>query len=317
MFASLFSGYQLASIEKISLDRQFTKPTLAQELVSSRQHSPTSKHVSQVPVFAVTSGKGGVGKTNVVANLAAALALRKKRVMVIDADLGLANLDLILGVRPAYTLADFFTGLVALNDVIIQNRNGILLLPGACGVQEVTTLRHDQKIALLTEIDALGYEVDLVLVDTGSGISDAVTYFATSAQEIVVVVTPEPSSMTDAYALIKVLAFAYHEKRFRILANNVSGEEEALYLFDGLSKTALRFLNASLDFFGWIPRDPQLIRAVAHSQMVVTEASDAPSAKAFIILAERMIEMTSARVRVKGNVQFFFRRLLEGGRAAQ
>ena len=293
------------------------KPTFAQEPVPPRQRSAAPKRVSQVPVFAVTSGKGGVGKTNVVANLAAALALRKKRVMVIDADLGLANLDLFLGVRPVYTLADFFTGVVALDEIIISNRNGILLLPGACGAQEVTPLHHDQKIALLTELDALSHEVDLVLVDTGSGISDAVTYFATSAQEIVVVVTPEPSSMTDAYALIKVLAFAHHEKRFRILANNVSGEEEALHLFDALSRTALRFLNASLDFFGWVPRDPQLIRAVARSEMVVTGASDAPSAKAFAVMAERMIEMTSTRVRIKGNVQFFFRRMLEGGRVAQ
>ena len=293
------------------------KPTLAQELVFSRRRSATSKRVSQALVFAITSGKGGVGKTNVVANLAAALAQRKKRVMVIDADLGLANLALFLGVRPANTLADFFTGLVALNEIIISNRNGILLLPGACGVREITSLRHDQKIALLTELDALSHEVDLVLVDTGSGISDAVTYFATSAQEIVVVVTPEPSSMNDAYALIKVLAFAHHEKRFRILANNVSGEAEALHMFDALSRSALRFLNASLDFFGWVPRDPQLIRAVARSQMVVTEASDAPSAKAFAVMAERMIEMTSARVRIKGNVQFFFRRMLEGSREAR
>jgi flagellar biosynthesis protein FlhG len=293
------------------------KPTLAQELVFSRWRSATSKRVSQALVFAITSGKGGVGKTNVVANLAAALAQRKKRVMVIDADLGLANLALFLGVRPAYTLADFFTGLVALDEIIISNRNGILLLPGTSGVREITSLRHDQKIALLTELDALSHEVDLVLVDTGSGISDAVTYFATSAQEIVVVVTPEPSSMNDAYALIKVLAFAHHEKRFRILANNVSGEAEALHMFDALSRSALRFLNASLDFFGWVPRDPQLIRAVARSQMVVTEASDAPSAKAFAVMAERMIEMTSARVRIKGNVQFFFCRMLEGSREAR
>ena len=317
MFASLFSGNRLASIEKISLDGQFMKPTLAKELVFSRRRSATSKRVSQALVFAITSGKGGVGKTNVVANLAAALAQRKKRVMVIDADLGLANLALFLGVRPANTLADFFTGLVALDEIIISNRNGILLLPGASGVREITSLRHDQKIALLTELDALSHEVDLVLVDTGSGISDAVTYFATSAQEIVVVVTPEPSSMNDAYALIKVLAFAHHEKRFRILANNVSGEAEALHMFDVLSRSALRFLNASLDFFGWVPRDPQLIRAVARSQMVVTEASDAPSAKAFAVMAERMIEMTSARVRIKGNVQFFFCRMLEGSREAR
>jgi flagellar biosynthesis protein FlhG len=304
-------------IEKSSLDSQSMKPTFAQKLGPARKRSATARRVMPALVFAITSGKGGVGKTNVVANLAAAVALRKKRVMVIDGDLGLANLDLFLGVRPVYTLADFFTGLVALDEIIISNRNGILLLPGACGAQEVTPLHHDQKIALLTELDALSHEVDLVLVDTASGISDTVTYFATSAQEIVVVVTPEPSSMTGAYALVKVLASGHHEKRFYILANNVSDKAEARRLFDALSGAALRFLNASLDFFGWIPRDPQLIQAVARSQLIVTEASDAPSAKAFAVMAERLIKMTSAGVRIKGNAQFFFRRRFEGGQAAQ
>ena len=304
-------------MEKIVLDKHSLTPMFARELGSPRKHSANSKPMTPAPVFAITSGKGGVGKTTVVANLAAALALRKKRVMAIDADLGLANLDIFLGVRPTYTLADFFTGIAALDEIIIPSRNGILLLPGASGVQEITALRHDQKVALLTELDALSHEVDLVLVDTGSGISDAVTYFATSAQEIVVVVTPEPSSMTDAYALVKVLASGHHEKRFYILANNVSGEAEARRLFDVLSGTALRFLNASLDFFGWIPRDPQLMRAVARSQMVVIDAVDAPSTKAFVSMAERFIQMISSRARLKGNVQFFFRRMLEGSREAR
>ena len=145
------------------------------------------------PVFAITSGKGGVGKTNVVANLATALARKKKRVLVIDADLGLANLDLFLGVRPVHTLEDFFAGTVGLSEVIIANRDGVLLLPGASGVQALTALSTEQKIALLTELDVMTQEVDLVLIDTGSGISDAVTYFTTAAQEIVVVATAEPS----------------------------------------------------------------------------------------------------------------------------
>ena len=237
--------------------------------------------------------------------------------MVIDGDLGLANLDLLLGVRPTYTLADFFAGLMPLDEIIISNRNGTLLLPGASGVQEITSLRYDHKVALLTELDALSHEVDLVLVDTGSGNSDAVAYFATSAQEIVVVVTPEPWSMTHAYALIKMLVFAHYEKRFWILANNVPGEAAARRLFDALSGTVLRFLNASLDFFGWIPSDPQLSRAVARSQTVVTDACDAPSAQAFARMAERLIQMTGTETRVKGNVQFFFRRMLEGGREAR
>lgn len=316
-FMSLFPQATMNKVEKVWFDGQSMRPTFAQELAPARRDSTAPKRNSQVPVFAITSGKGGVGKTNIVANLAAALVLRKKRVMVIDADLGLANLDLFLGVRPVYTLTDFFTGLVALDEIVIANRDGILLLPGACGVQELTALRHDQKIALLTELDALSHEVDLVLVDTGSGISDAVTYFASAAQEIVVVVTPEPSSMTDAFALVKVLASGHHEKRFYVLANNVSDKTEALRLFDALSGATLRFLNAAVDFFGWIPRDPQLIQSVGRCELIVTEASDAPSAKAFTIMAERLIEMSSLRARIKGNAQFFFRRMLEGGSAAK
>lgn len=307
----------IGMIKKISLNSQSVTPTFARELVPPSRRFAASERLSQVPVFAVTSGKGGVGKTNIVANLAAALILQKQRVLVIDADLGLANLDLFLGVKPIYTLADFFAGLAGLDEIIIPNPDGILLLPGARGVQEVTALRSDQKIALLTEIDALGHEVDLALVDTSSGISDAVIYFATSAQEIVVVVTPDPSSMTDAYALVNVLASGHDEKRFYVLVNSVSDETEARRIFDILSRAALRFLNASLDFLGWIPRDPQLIRAVARSQMVVIAASDAPAAKAFASMAERLIQIARNRSRIKGNVQFFFRRLLEGNKEAR
>jgi flagellar biosynthesis protein FlhG len=266
------------------------------------------------PVFAITSGKGGVGKTNVTANLAAALALRQQRVMVIDADLGLANLDLLLGIRPAYTLADFFAGTASLDDIILANRDGILLLPGASGAQQITSLRYDQKIALLTELDAMTRDLDIALVDTGSGISDAVTYFSAAAQEIVVVVTPEPASMTDAYALVKVLASAHGQKRFWILANHVSGAVEARRLFAALSRTALGLLNASLDFLGWIPSDPRLSRAVARSRIVVTDASDAPSAQAFVAVADRLMQRAAAGLEVKGNLQFFFRRMVAGRR---
>jgi len=294
-----------------SLELTLTQPALS----SSHQRDAETQRLGAAPAFAITSGKGGVGKTNVVANLAVALMLKKKRIMVIDADLGLANLDLFLGVKPKYTLADFFSGAASLSEIITINRHGILLVPGASGVQEITALRYDQKLALLTALDALTHEVDLVLVDTASGISDAVTYFTTAAQEIIVVVTPELASLTDAFALIKVLTFTHHQKRFLILANNVSGEDEARCLFDTLSRAALRFLNASLDLLGWIPRDPLLMRAVARSQMVVDDASDAPSAQAFLSIADRLLESVAAGVKIKGNLQFFFQRVLEAGRA--
>jgi flagellar biosynthesis protein FlhG len=283
----------------------------------TQRRTVKARSLAPASVFAITSGKGGVGKTNVAANLSAALAQKKRRVMVIDADLGLANLDLLLGVKPAYTLADFFSGAASLDDIVVPNRDGILLLPGASGVQEITSLNLDQKLALLTELDAMRRELDLVLVDTASGISDAVTYFTTAAQQIILVVTPEPSSMTDAYAVVKVLASAHHEHRFSILANHVSGEEQARRLFDTLSRTALRFLNASLDLLGWVPSDPQLVRAVARSRMVVIDAPDAPSSRAFSRIADRLIERAAAGVQVKGNVQFFLRRLLAAERGEQ
>ncbi|HSQ11802.1 MAG TPA: P-loop NTPase, partial [Candidatus Deferrimicrobium sp.] len=168
----------------------------------------------------------------------------------------------------------------------------------------------DQKNSLLTELDVMTDDLDLVLVDTGSGISDAVTYFTSAAQEIIVVVTPELASITDAYALIKILVSAHGRKRFAILANNVADQAQARRLFDTLSGTALRFLNASLDFLGWIPRDPQLLRAMAQARTVVTEAPDAPSSRAFATLAEQFMRM-AGRSKVKGNMQFFFRRMLE------
>ena len=278
-----------------------------------RQRSDVAERALPAPVFAVTSGKGGVGKTNVVANLATALAKMKKRVLAIDADLGLANLDLFLGVQPVFTLADFFSGAVPLDQVIVPNRDGILLLPGASGVQEITALSADQKAALVTELDTVTLDFDIVLVDTGSGISDAVTYFTTAAQEIVVVVNPEPASITDAYALVKVLASNYHQKRFLILANAVVDADEAQRLFATLSGAALRFLNVSLDFLAWVPRDPQLSRAVARAQTVVNAAAESPSARAFASIAEQFLRRAGS-VKAKGNLQFFFRRMLESGK---
>jgi flagellar biosynthesis protein FlhG len=279
-----------------------------------RRRVDGAQGLSPAPVFAFTSGKGGVGKTNMVANLATALAGMNKRVMAIDADLGLANLDLFLGVHPTFTLADFFTGDVPLDQVVVTNGDGILLLPGASGVQSITALNPGQKAALVTELDAMTQGLDLVLVDTGSGISDAVTYFTTAAQEIVIVVAPEPASITDAYALVKVLASSHGQKRFLILVNSAAHADEAQRLFATLSAAALRFLNVSLDYLGWIPRDPQLLRAVVRAQTVVKAAPQAPSAQALTAMAEQFVGMAQS-IKAKGNVQFFLRRMIEGGKA--
>ncbi|HEX2226606.1 MAG TPA: AAA family ATPase, partial [Candidatus Binatia bacterium] len=180
------------------------------------------------PVLAIASGKGGVGKTNVTANLAATLAAKGRRVLAIDADVGLANLDLLFGAKPVLTLEDFFSGAALLDEIVLRTKQGVWLLPGANGVQSLTALSGAQKLVLNSALEALVRQVDIVLVDTCSGISDAATYFAAAAQEIVVLVTPEPASLTDAYSLIKVLASTYGEKRFQIVTNRSDSEGQSL-----------------------------------------------------------------------------------------
>jgi flagellar biosynthesis protein FlhG len=300
------------------IESSFATPRpAAQGLGERRSYRASSKPRRAAPVFAVTSGKGGVGKTNVVANLAVALSQRGRRVLAIDADLGLANLDLFLGIKAEHSLADFFAGRVSLEDIILPNRDGILVMPGASGVQEITALSAAQKAAFLTALDHLADDMDLVLVDTGSGISDAVTYFTGAAEEIILVVTAEPSSMTDAYALVKIMRAEQRQQRFLVLANNVRDGEEARRLFDTLSRTALRFLNVSLELLDWIPRDPQLLSASARARPVVSDHADAPSARAFASVADKLLQRRAAQARVKGNLQFFFRRVLESGKAVR
>jgi flagellar biosynthesis protein FlhG len=262
-------------------------------------------------VFAIASGKGGVGKTNVTANLATALAHNHHRVLVIDADAGLANLDLLFGVKPVYTLEDFFSGAAALDEIVTTTPQGVLLIPGANGVQSLTALSGAQKLGLAGALEAMARQVDIVLVDTCSGIFDLAIYFAAAAQEIVVLVTPEPASLTDAYAVIKILASTYGEKRFQILANKVDDEEQSRRLLDTLSLAALRFLNVSLDHLGWIPNDPLLWTAVARSRLVIEEAPDSPSARSLAAIAGRLAESACSGGRVKGNLQFFISHVLE------
>jgi flagellar biosynthesis protein FlhG len=261
-------------------------------------------------VFTVVSGTGSVGKTTITANLAAALTLTGKRVTVVDGDLSLAHLDLLLGVSPRYTLTDFFAGTCALSDVLTTGHLGITLLPAAHSVQQVTKLSAEQKIAFLSELDALVHESELLLVDTGSGLSDLTAYFATAAQEIVVVITPERATLTDAAALVTALASTCREKRFWVLTNNVEGEHEARGLYDAFARVVFPTLHISLDLLGWIPRDPELTRATTQQQMVVLVAPTSPGSLAFARLAGQVGRCAGEAAPVKGGLQFFFRRLL-------
>jgi len=263
-----------------------------------------------IRVISVTSGKGGVGKSNVVSNLAIALSMQGKKVLVIDADLGLGNLDVLLGLSPVYNLNHVFSGEKTLIEVLIDGPAGIKIIPAGSGVQELTSLGQHEKLKLLDELDMLEEQFDIMIVDTEAGISENVTYFTVAAQEIVVVVTPEPTSITDVYALIKLLATRYSEHHFKVLVNMAKDSEDALEVFRKLANVAGRFLDISLDYLGCVVKDEKVVEAVKRQRAVSELFPDSEAAGCFTTLAKRVIENTR-QTRLKGNIQFFFRRFLD------
>jgi flagellar biosynthesis protein FlhG len=270
----------------------------------------TAQRDERVRVISVTSGKGGVGKTNVVANLAMAMGKMGKRVLILDADLGLANMDILLGLNPKFTIQHVISGERRLQEVILSTPGGCHLLPAASGIQELTDLDYSQRLFLLNELDALQDQFDILLIDTGAGISANVMYFNFAAMERIVVVTNEPTSMTDAYALIKVLTKKYRQRKFKILVNIARNPEEGLRIFKQLSLVVDRFLGSpSMDYLGCVQHDENVPRSVRQQQTVVQRYPTTRASKDFIELAERMLSEDSA-TDFEGDIKFFWQRLL-------
>jgi flagellar biosynthesis protein FlhG len=264
-------------------------------------------------VIAVASGKGGVGKTNLTANLAVALARRGLRVCVVDADLGLANLDVLLGLSPAASLRDVLQGERRLRDVMVEGPAGIRIVPAASGFEELTTLTAADRQRLLDEIETLDDSMDALLLDTAAGISPNVLYFAAAAADVLIVITPEPTSLTDAYALIKVLSARYGRREFLVAVNMAAGSSDAEAAFARLSRVAGRFLSVRLEYQGYVPYDDAVPRAVRRQEPVVLDAPGTPASLAVTELARRLAGRPAPAP--SGGLQFFFRRLLGDGRA--
>ena len=261
-------------------------------------------------VISVTSGKGGVGKSSIVLNLGLTLAKEGRRVLILDADVGLANIDVMLGVRPDRNISQVLKGEARLADVIIPGPFGIRLMPGGSGFSEFSALGQSEKLIFLAEVEQLGEDIDYVLIDTSPGIHSNVRFFNSCASEIIVVANSEPTSITDSYALIKVLNFSQRMKRFSLLINNVATEKEAKGVYRKLAGTAERFLNISLSYLGFLPSDPGVGASIREQNPLCNRDRVTPYSAKMKNLCLR-IDNLEPQTGLNGNLQFFFRRMLE------
>jgi flagellar biosynthesis protein FlhG len=258
-------------------------------------------------VIAVASGKGGVGKTNVVANLAVSLSKAGKRVLLLDADLGLGNLDVLLGLVPRHTIEDVLVGTHTLAEIMLKGPAGINVLPASSGVPRLTSLTESQQLMIQEQLADLAAEMDVLLIDTGAGISPNVTFFASSADETMVIISPEPTSLTDAYALIKVLARQFRERRFKVLVNQAKSPREASEVFGKLDVAVDRFLHVSVELVGAIPYDDYIHMAVMQQKAVSDMFPEAPAAQAFKRLAQQVVQWPKSGL-PKSSVQLVWQR---------
>jgi len=260
-------------------------------------------------VIAITGGKGGVGKTLTAVNLGAALAGLGRSTMLLDADLGMANVDVLLGLRARLNLEHVVNGECGLEDVILNAPSGLRIVPASSGSFSMATLGRAQHAGLIHAFSQLLEPLDVLLVDTGAGVGDGVVTFAEAAQRVVVLVCDEPASLTDAYGLIKVLARRRTGCKFEIVANMVDTPAQGRQLYEKLMRVCHRFLGITPSYFGYVPNDDYLRQAIRAQATVVEAFPGSPSARAFQRLALAADGWTSP-VQASGGVEFFVERLV-------
>ena len=263
---------------------------------------------SGLRVLAVSSGKGGVGKTNIVANLAYALSKRGKKVLVVDADLGLNNIDILLGLASKKHIGHVLSGESNVEDIILHGPEGIHVLPAGDGLQELTQLETDKKMMLMDELDRVSRGYDFLIFDTGAGISANVTFFCSAAHETLLIATTEPTSLTDVYALMKILHNNHSQKNFRLVVNSVASEREAQGVYRNLTAVTDRFLSGvSVEYMGYILHDPNVPKAIRQQKAFLELYPFSKFSGCINELAEKIVKEKPKSLSGEGNQPYFWR----------
>ncbi|MCP4429472.1 MAG: MinD/ParA family protein [Gammaproteobacteria bacterium] len=262
-----------------------------------------------VRVISVTSGKGGVGKSNVAVNLAVILAQNGERVMVMDADMGLANIDVLLGLSPKLNLSHVINGECMLEDTIIEGPSGIQIIPASSGVASMSDLTPAENAGIIRSFSELTVPVDTLIIDTAAGIADSVVSYTRASREVIIVVCDEPASITDAYAMIKVLSRDYGMHRFHVLANQAHDIQQGRQLYNKLAKVSEKYLDVALNFLGTIPYDDSLKKAVQKQKSVIEAFPRSPASMAFRQIA-RKAQQWPVPKDMEGHLEFFIERLV-------
>lgn len=261
-------------------------------------------------VIAIASGKGGVGKTSISVNLAIAMARRGQRVMLLDADLGLANVDVMLGIHPRCNLSHFLLHKCALQDVIINGPCGIKVIPGASGIAKIVDLSVSEQANLINAFNEVSDGIDTLIVDTSAGISSNVLSFVRACQEVIMVVCDEPASMTDSYALMKVLSRDYGMRRFKMISNRIERIQRGRQLYEKIVKVTNHYLDVVVEYLGVVPEDEYLKKSLQQQRSVFELYPNSRSAIAFRRLAKELAS-SSATKSISGDFQFFLNRLVK------
>lgn len=284
----------------------------AEKLRKMVKEQATPRRVARV--ITVTSGKGGVGKSSVSVNLAIALSRLGNRVIILDADFGLANVEVMLGIRPQYNLADLMFRGKSLSDIITVGPENIGFISGGSGIQELTNLTRDQIVYLIQKLVELDEKADIIIVDTGAGIADSVLEFVAASSEVLLVATPEPTSITDAYALLKTLNrktdVSLEDTVIKMVANRIDSYEEGKELYDKLSLVVSKFLNLKLEYLGALPQDASVSKAVMKQKPAITLYPNSQFSKTLHSFANILCENKEMNVPSRKGIAQLFTNLL-------